>query len=342
MWITFSITGLLLIISVTASLLKPTFLPLFSVISLFFPLLWLIVALYLVLFIFIRKKLVIVPVLLLLAGAYQISLVFNISMDGNTGYNANNLNLISLNTGNPDSVDLLESRQNTFSQELFTISDIICLQEFAPIDETGIKLLEDFNSKINVDYYGIPEGDSSGLSVYSKYEIIDYGWLKQEEEDTYALWCHIFIDNDTVTIINVQLQSIRLDEEEIESMTNFWQIINLPGNIVSIYSKLERGFQWREEQVNKLSELIKSSKYPVILCGDFNDPPSSNTYKKISDLLIDTYVEQGSGFGTTYAGKLPFLRIDYVMIDNQFNVVKYQKLKETYSDHYPIYVEVGR
>ncbi len=287
-----------------------------------------------------RSRLAIISLLLLLLGIYQVSLIYNISNNEKSASTESRLRLISYNTGNADTINPLESRKEAFSNELFQVSDIICLQEFTPNDDIGIDVLEKFNHKINVDYYGIAGGDSSGLSVYTNYEIVGNGWLKQEMEDTYALWCNINIKGDTITLINVQLQSIRLEEEELESMTNLTQIINLPVNLTSIYSKLERGFLWREEQVDNITNMIKNSPYPVILCGDFNDPPSSYSYREISGLLADTFLEKGNGLGTTYAGKLPFLRIDYIMVGEGFNVLDYQRIRDTYSDHYPVWVEV--
>ena len=222
----------------------------------------------------------------------------------------------------------------------FQKADIICLQEFTPTDQKGIDNLEAFKNKVSVDFYGIEDSDSSGLSVYTNFEIIKFGWLKQDMEDTYALWTLLNIDNDTIKIINVQLQSIRLEENEIESMTEIRRIGKLPGNIFSIYSKLKRGFVWREEQIEQLTKLIKTCEYPIILCGDFNDPPASYSYNELSKLLNDAFLEKGNGFGFTYAGSLPFLRIDYFMLSNEIRVVSYKRLNKTHSDHYPIGIEI--
>ncbi len=330
--------GLLLVISIFAGFLKPTFIPLLSIIGLFFPLLWIINALFLLLFLIRRKRIAVISLIILLTGIYQVSLVFNISNKENK--QTKTLNLVSFNTGNADTINPFTKRQEVFKNPFFQESDIICLQEFTPKNEIGISVLEAFKHKKSIDYYGTEESDSSGLSVYTNYEIIKYGWLKQDMEDTYALWALLNIDNDTIKIINVQLQSIRLEEEELESMTEISQIGKLPGNISSIYSKLKRGFLWREEQIEQLTKLIKKSKYPIILCGDFNDPPSSFSYNELSKLLKDAFMEKGDGFGFTYAGGMPFLRIDYFMVSEEINVVNYKKINKTHSDHYPIEIEV--
>ena len=103
-----------------------------------------------------------------------------------------------------------------------------------------------------------------------------------------------------------------------------------------------RNFSYKiqNRQVTKITNLIKASEYPVILCGDFNDPPSSFTYREISNLLNDAFLEKGNGFGFTYAGGLPFLRIDYFMVSEELCISSFQRINNTHSDHYPIGVEV--
>ena len=337
---TFYFNAIFLIISIVAGFFSPTVFPLFSFIALFFPLIWIFNVLFLLAFLFQKSRLAIISLVILLLSFYQVLLIYNLSDNEYTKNNAHNTKLVSFNTGNADTINPFKRRKEVFNNLIFQNSNIICLQEFTPNDELGIDILESLQNKINVDFYGIEMSDSSGLSIYTNYEIVEYGWLKQDKEDTYALWALLNINNDTITLINVQLQSIRLEEEELESMTEVSQIIKLPGNISSIYSKLKRGFEWREEQVEKLSDLIGNSKYPVVLCGDFNDPPSSYTYRELSKLLNDAFLEKGNGFGFTYAGSLPFLRIDYFMISSDLNVTSYEIIKETYSDHYPVKVKV--
>jgi len=339
-YVIFCFIGLLLLISIFASLLNPVDFPFFSFVALFFPLLWIINALFLLFFLIKRNRLVFVALLLLLLGNYQVSLIYNVSTKEKTSFPEKGINLITFNTGNADTIDSFKKRKNMFENDLFQTSDIICIQEFTPCNDSGINVLKTFKHNINVDYYGVYSGDSSGLSVYTNFKIIKYGWLKQNWEDTYALWCDLIISDDTIKLINVQLQSIRLEDDELESMTQIRKFINLPSRLASIYSKLKRGFVWREEQVRKLEQLISTSNHPVILCGDFNDPPSSYTYRQLFGLLDDSFLEKGNGFGFTYAGSLPLLRIDYVMIDKGLSVLLYDRINSTYSDHYPVFVKL--
>ena len=332
---------MLLVIAMIAPFFKPAIFPLFSVIGLFFPLLWIINIAFIIIFMTQKSKLWLVALVLLIGGIYQASLILNFSANNDRTANSVGIKLITYNTGSNDSINDIEGRKQTFNNPEFMDCDIVCLQEFTPRDEKGIEVLEAFKHNINVSYFGFPKGHSNGLSVYTNYEILDYDWLKQNNEDTYALWCDLIVGMDTVKLINVQLQSIRLEDEELESMTELQGIGSLPGNIVSIFSKLRRGFVWRTEQVENLKGLIANSEYSVVLCGDFNDPPSSYTYREFSKLLEDAFMEKGNGFDFTYAGSLPLLRIDYVLTSNNIEILTYKRIDETFSDHYPLVVELG-
>ncbi len=86
---------------------------------------------------------------------------------------------------------------------------------------------------------------------------------------------------------------------------------------ISVIKKLKRAFQKRARHVEIISEHITTSPHPVIVCGDFNDTPSSYAYYRISRHLIDSFIESGFGFGQTYTGRMPSFRIDYILHDKE-------------------------
>ena len=103
-----------------------------------------------------------------------------------------------------------------------------------------------------------------------------------------------------------------------------------------IGSKLKHGFKRRSTQVDKLVDHVSKCRFPVILCGDFNDIPISYTYGEISSLLIDSFVESGRGVSSTYRGKLPSYRIDYIFHSKEFKSYNYNCTDVKFSDHLPI------
>jgi endonuclease/exonuclease/phosphatase family metal-dependent hydrolase len=92
----------------------------------------------------------------------------------------------------------------------------------------------------------------------------------------------------------------------------------------------------RARQVDILSDHIKNSPYPCMVCGDFNDTPVSYTYQKLKGKLKDAYLESGAGIGNTYFGSFPSFRIDYILHSRALTTLNFQTKKIQLSDHYPI------
>ena len=80
---------------------------------------------------------------------------------------------------------------------------------------------------------------------------------------------------------------------------------------------------------------------PIVLCGDFNDLPNSYVSNKISKNMKDAFLDYSFGIGHTYNGKIPFLRIDYILITPTFNVTKFEVINNKISDHFPVYAELN-
>ena len=104
----------------------------------------------------------------------------------------------------------------------------------------------------------------------------------------------------------------------------------------NILRRLKRAFLKRAEQVEAIALHMKTCKYKIILCGDFNDTSASYSYEKLSRNLKDAFIDKGIGFGRTYAGKWPQFRIDYIFHDKSLNCYQYKRSEETFTDHYPI------
>jgi endonuclease/exonuclease/phosphatase family metal-dependent hydrolase len=92
----------------------------------------------------------------------------------------------------------------------------------------------------------------------------------------------------------------------------------------------------RSVQSNSVREEIDKSPYPVIVCGDFNDVPNSYAYCKIGDGLQNAFVEKGLGFGRTFSGISPTLRIDNIFLDKKFTIDQFTRVSKKLSDHFPI------
>ena len=57
--------------------------------------------------------------------------------------------------------------------------------------------------------------------------------------------------------------------------------------------------------------------------------------------MKDAFVECGNGIGTTYLFDSYPMRIDYILVSKELDVVKFETVKKSFSDHYPVSATVG-
>jgi len=186
--------------------------------------------------------------------------------------------------------------------------------------------------------------DHYGIAIFSRYPIIDSGTVIFEQKtNNTVIFINIRKGDKTYRIYNAHLQSIRFGKEDYvfadESPKNKAKQNSLNKASQKIISKLKQAYLLRAGQAKQLAEHISKSPYPVILCGDFNDTPTSFAYHTLSKKLTDSFIESGKGFGKSYSGKMPSFRIDYIFHDKHFEGYDFTTHQEiNASDHYPVTV----
>jgi len=234
--------------------------------------------------------------------------------------------------------------------------DIINFQEFYTDDNDdsefhNVKLLV---NELGYKYYSFEKTltlrttNHWGLATFSKFPIVSKDRITfPESKNNIVAYTNVAIAKDTVRLFNLHLQSIHLGRQDLkylkqlslgdkskkEEKTDHWKSFN------SIVTKLKAAYVKRGNQASILADSIKHSPYPVIVCGDFNDTPTSFAYQTISNKLQDAFLESGLGLGGTYAGPLPSFRIDYILLDPSFEVRSTEVIRKKYSDHYPVTCE---
>ena len=255
-------------------------------------------------------------------------------------YNVQVFNLLGRNTFGDQQKQLFQfiNKENP---------DLICFQEFytsinknLPLQKIN-KLLSDYPYR-HIEW--IKRGGSSnyGIAIYSKYPIIQKMKLSFQNTNNSTIFSDVVLDADTLRVFNNHLQSIKFDRKNyrfISNQSDYTQSEKLK-EIQNISFRLRDAFIKRAEQAKHLSGEIKNSPYPVIVCGDFNDTPVSYTYRKIKSGLKDAFLESGRGFGSTYEGKFPSYRIDYILHGNSLRTAKYSVDRIKFSDHYPVMAEI--
>ncbi len=178
----------------------------------------------------------------------------------------------------------------------------------------------------------------NGTLIYSNFPFVDKGFVPfPKGTGNSCVWANLKTPSGVVRVYSAHLESNKMSQTADRIATSgdlrrrsTWK------DIVFVMRRYKNGAVTRAGQAQLIAQHIAASPYPVILCGDFNDPPVSYIYRLLSKGLQDSFVEKGMGIGSTYAGKLPALRIDYILSAPQFRVLDHQVLKSELSDHYPV------
>jgi endonuclease/exonuclease/phosphatase family metal-dependent hydrolase len=249
--------------------------------------------------------------------------------------------------------EILKNRNDIFNVIREDSSDILCFQEFVSDKLEKFTTLDTILKFQNAKNYNIvyslnknKKRFSSGIVMFSKYPIINKGKVKfNEKSDNLCIFSDIVKETDTIRIYNVHLESIRLSKEDemfYEDFGNQSEQTEFKLGVRKIFAKLKHAFIKRASQARSIAEHIRQSPYPVIVCGDFNDTPTSYAYHIISENLKDAFVESGKGIGNSYNGKFPSFRIDYILYSNDFSAYDFEVKSADYSDHYPIVAKIVR
>ncbi len=223
--------------------------------------------------------------------------------------------------------------------------DILCLQEFYN-SETGKNRNLDTLLKIqkakfyDVEYtITVRSTDHWGIATFSAWPIVNSGKILFNTKNNNAcIFSDLKINDDTVRVYNVHLQSVRFSSSDYQFLKDIAQDTETEEleHSKNILRRLKRGFVKRSEQATLVAEHMRQCPYPIIVCGDFNDTPASYVYHTLSGGLNDAFVESGSGLGRTYAGPFPSFRIDYILYSPKMKCYEFNTIQQKLSDHYPV------
>ncbi len=226
-------------------------------------------------------------------------------------------------------------------------ADIYCFQEFYHQDGSDeYNTKEILSDRLNTPYHHARlsvsdyRKQSFGVAIFSKYEIVSQGEVSFDEVEktfNYCIYVDIVAKKDTVRIYNVHLQSIHFQKDDYALFNeDNPQASNENSQAFKLLNKVLDAYPIRAEQAVKLTEHMKLSPHPIIVCGDFNDAPMSYTYNQFHRFLEDAFLNTSFGIGRTYAGKVPAGRIDYIFYDESMGSSNFVIQKEKLSDHYAI------
>jgi endonuclease/exonuclease/phosphatase family metal-dependent hydrolase len=318
-----------------------------------FPLIFFALCCFIIFWLIVKSKWAWVSLIALLLGTQQIIAVFgfHFPQSFSSARNQNTLRILHWNVRSWDNFSEDPKDEKGYLPEMMHLlkqrnADILCFEEYA-----DVKNMHDSNSvtstimKMGYPHYVFAETEpnednySRGVIIFSKYPIaqsdtFNYGKNTQAE---HLIYIDIKRGDKTFRIFTTHLQSVRFGYSDYESLQRLRHARD-PGyhDSRTIVSKLKAGYHYRYLQAQLVKQKIAESPYPVIITGDFNDVPNSNTYFVIKGNLQDAFLKKGFFIGRTFRYISPTLRIDYILAGKSFKVNQFQVIHVPYSDHYPI------
>ncbi len=254
------------------------------------------------------------------------------------------LNVISFNTHYMGAYDYKGGDSSFFFNMLDTLQpDVICMQEFAnlggnyekPMFKKFFKQYRTF-ANVNADLLNSSFPTGYGVCIFSKHPILKKGFLELENQNSnLTVYADILFGSDTIRVVSTHLKSIVFDKEDYKTIETLKEVEEGPETyqMRKIVAKLKYAFQYRAKQAEKIREKLLDCPHKIVLCGDFNDSPTSYSYHTIRGNLKDAFKESGFGMSRTYIGKMPSFRIDYILHDPSWNSFDYKTNTLNFSDH---------
>ena len=225
-------------------------------------------------------------------------------------------------------------------------ADIVCLQEdndswrhscFKQYEERGLLYNDTLELSHNSKCFNC-------LGIHSKYPIIRRDRIEYptaSNNGSAAWWLKVGMD--TLLVVNNHFESCHLNQQDRRQYRQM-----LKGEMDSdsvraesqlLMVKLAEANAKRSKQIDAVCDYVNQylGRYPVIVCGDFNDNPISYSHYKLGSLLHDCFVESGRGIGLSYNQKAFSFRIDHIFCSS--DITPYQCHIDTEmdaSDHNPI------
>lgn len=314
-------------------------------------------ALLLVFFIFfwwvLKPSVSLLPIICLLIGWKQLSVLFAVNKleTFTEKKDSSHLRILDWNIrsleGLSNKSDKKRIDRATIPATIITQKpDVICLQEFNnSITQNNLApFLKDYpHYYFSRDFKRDNLGYEAGTIIFSKYPIVDSGKFQFPGKASESL---IYADIETpkkiVRVFTTHLQSFKFSKEDYEGMEKLKNNEDkaLPASM-GIFDKMKSAFTKRGEQARIVRDALDKTRYPSIICGDFNDVPNSYTYFHIRKNWQDVFLEKSLGIGRTYLSLTSTLRIDYILPDKNFVIHQFDMVDEDLSDHLMLVADVS-
>ena len=203
--------------------------------------------------------------------------------------------------------------------------DIICMQERP--HEVKVSW-SDIRSAFP-QYHAVrnsSEDEVLNLAILSRHRIVGTG--ERTFADTYNkyMWADVAIGTDTLRVFSVHLQTTGTSPVVTGSAAK-----PKTADASHLLTLVTHNAALRNEQASLLCRDIEASRHPVVVCGDFNDTPSSYPARLLRRQLTD--ISRRWPLCGTYKGMGDIMKIDYMMCSSTLTPLTYHLIDTPWSDH---------
>ncbi len=260
---------------------------------------------------------------------FYFNVFYEVSQEADASTYKNTLNVLSYNVRlfNAYEKNPKTDAGQIISEILFEEDpDVVCVQEYYKPNKI------DFSAYPYQYIHFKSEKAKLGHAIFSKYPIANTGGFDFEDTYNNTLYADVIKGTDTIRIYSVHLQSLG-----ILPQVSFLQ----ESDNEKLRKRVSGAFEKQQRQVEAILAHKQKTNHPVIICGDFNNTPFSYSYRKLKEDMQDTFRERGNGLGTTFMFEKFPMRIDYIFASEGLDVLSFDTMKKTFSDHYAVRATVG-
>ena len=203
-------------------------------------------------------------------------------------------------------------------------ADIVCLQEDVDTWRRYVmqryKKIYEYNDTV---IFNPQDASINGVGIHTRFPIIKKERILYDSHANGSVAYYLKVNKDTIIVSNNHLEGTHLSNEERD---RYKQIIagkmekdTAKAETIYLFEKLGKYAAKRAPEAEAVHEYVEAhKKYPIIVCGDFNDNPISYSHRTIAKGLTDCYEATGKGIGLSYNQKGFYVRIDNILVSSHF------------------------
>jgi endonuclease/exonuclease/phosphatase family metal-dependent hydrolase len=335
-----------MVLSLSAASISPSYFVFPAFFALGFPLIWLVLTIFLPFYY--RRRILFRLLLVVWLLSLPVMLKHFLTGSLNADQKQNSYKILTYNVQGFTNINFGSSKAQRKIKIVDFVNeqnpDVLCMQEYLLKQALRVQYPNEITYEMRMPYkvysnYSVNSyGSAFCLMIASKYRIKQSGTVYSPEAESFAMYADIQFPEGVIRVYNLHLESVKLLKEKrlLRPGQRSGFASNFVSNVKGFYRKLRKSYPERAFQVMRVRESVLSSPYPVVIAGDINDTPASYAYGTLSEGFQDAAICKGQGMSGTFA-ESPFpIRIDHILFDKRLVVGGYARTKKPYADHYPV------